>query len=338
MDIRCAYREKIISKHATVKQPALTKQTVPISIVTTLIQRYVDTTASVPVDRTVPVITLVLEAGIVHMEEAQFVLPITEILFSRHLQCLGNNSPKCSSGFCACQANPVDGSWTEWGSWSPCSKSCGQGIRDRTRSCSQPAPSNGGQYCVGSAANQEKCTLVQCPIDGQWTYWGSWSSCSGTCGTGYQTRVRSCTNPAPAHGGSVCSGLLSDYRHCSASVKCPVDGGWSDWMIWSPCSVTCGEGVKTRARTCGNPAPSNGGKSCVGDIYDTQSCNNSICGGLVCPSCDASLNCVFNSTCDSSETCMIRAHQKSQFTVHCSKVVHPGYSCFCKNTYMKHYF
>ena len=50
-------------------------------------------------------------------------------------------------------------------------------------------------------------------------------------------------------------------------------------MIWSPCSVTCGEGVKTRARTCGNPAPSNGGKSCVGDIYDTQSCNNSICGG-----------------------------------------------------------
>ena len=46
--------------------------------------------------------------------------------------------------------------------------------------------------------------------------------------------------------------------------------------------------------------------------------------GLVCPSCDASLNCVFNSTCDSSETCMIRAHQNSQFTVHCSKVVHPG--------------
>lgn len=82
MDIRCAYREKIISKHATVKQPALTKQTVPISIVTTLIQRYVDTTASVPVDRTVPVITLVLEAGIVHMEEAQFILPITEMFAS----------------------------------------------------------------------------------------------------------------------------------------------------------------------------------------------------------------------------------------------------------------
>ena len=60
-----------------------------------------------------------------------------------------------------------------------------------------------------------------------------------------------------------------------------VDGLWSDWMRWSPCSVTCGDGSKTRARMCDNPAPSNGGKSCSGNAYDMQQCSETICPGLL---------------------------------------------------------
>ncbi|VDI18902.1 Hypothetical predicted protein, partial [Mytilus galloprovincialis] len=58
---------------------------------------------------------------------------------------------------------PVDG---EWGSWmsTPCSTSCGNGSVYRKRRCDSPAPSKGGQMCVGD--NMEylnACNLKNCP-------------------------------------------------------------------------------------------------------------------------------------------------------------------------------
>uniref|UniRef100_A0A8W8N8U6 TNFR-Cys domain-containing protein n=1 Tax=Magallana gigas TaxID=29159 RepID=A0A8W8N8U6_MAGGI len=165
----------------------------------------------------------------------------------------------------------------------------------------------------------DSCSCESDPIDGVWSQWGSWSSCSVTCGPGRQTRARSCTNPAPAHGGLSCSGNSYEERSCSQVSSCRVDGGWSNWMAWSTCSVTCGAGMQTRARMCSNPVPSNGGSYCVGDVYQTQTCATAACGGLACPTCDNNLVCTFNNTCDSSETCMIRSYHGTRFTVHCSK-------------------
>ena len=56
-----------------------------------------------------------------------------------------------------------------------------------------------------------------------------------------------------------------------------VDGGFTDWSNWTVCSVTCGGGNQTRNRTCSNPEPQNGGKDCVGDFEETQSCNTDTC-------------------------------------------------------------
>merc|ERR1719367_1067626 len=55
----------------------------------------------------------------------------------------------------------VDCEWTEWEGWSPCSKSCGDGIRERQRNVSREAL-NGGDSCQGAAAAFEECNDGPC--------------------------------------------------------------------------------------------------------------------------------------------------------------------------------
>ncbi|XP_035688793.1 SCO-spondin-like [Branchiostoma floridae] len=211
---------------------------------------------------------------------------------------------------------PVDGGWSNWGSWSGCSVTCGVGTRTRSRPCTNPAPVNGGANCVGQAQQTEPCSAgVTCPavVDGGWSNWGPWSSCSGTCGLGTRTRDRTCTNPAPDNGGADCVGESQEAQQCNTGVSCPgiVDGGWSNWGPW-PCSVTCGVGTGNRTRTCTNPAPSNGGRDCVGPAQETLQCNT----GIPCPGdgvwsnwgpwSDCSVTCGVG-TRTRNRTCMARA-------------------------------
>ena len=55
----------------------------------------------------------------------------------------------------------MDCQWTEWEGWSPCSKSCGDGIRERQRNVSREAL-NGGDSCQGAAAAFEECNDGPC--------------------------------------------------------------------------------------------------------------------------------------------------------------------------------
>ena len=57
-------------------------------------------------------------------------------------------------------------------------------------------------------------------MDGNWSEWGDWSSCSLTCGVGVQNRSRTCTNPSPAFGGASCPGDSSEPRFCNED-PCP---------------------------------------------------------------------------------------------------------------------
>lgn len=54
------------------------------------------------------------------------------------------------------------------------------------------------------------------PIDGNWTRWTPWNTCSRLCGGGIQTRSRTCTNPQPSFGGSYCEGRSLERRPCNS--------------------------------------------------------------------------------------------------------------------------
>jgi len=63
-------------------------------------------------------------------------------------------------------SEPVDGEWGDWSSFSSCSKSCGSGLKYRTRQCDNPAPSDGGENCsgfwTGSSVDAAHCNIKAC--------------------------------------------------------------------------------------------------------------------------------------------------------------------------------
>ena len=75
------------------------------------------------------------------------------------------------------------------------------------------------------------------------------------------------------------------YRITIILIKmshCPViDGGLSNWSSWSGCSESCGEGIKSRTRTCTEPEPSSSGLDCVGELVNTIPCINEACPGTI---------------------------------------------------------
>ena len=72
---------------------------------------------------------------------------------------------------------------------------------------------------------------------------------------------------------------LKDLNEHFSILQVPVDGGFTNWGDFSPCSVTCGGGSQTHSRSCTNPPPSNGGQDCAGPRTQTQECNNDTCPG-----------------------------------------------------------
>lgn len=89
-------------------------------------------------------------------------------------------------------------------------------------------------------------------------------------------RTRSCTNPSPQYGGAQCSGATSQNQACNTQV-CIIDGAWANWGAWGTCSVSCGGGKRSRARTCTDPKPANGGRECSGASSDLEDCNSAAC-------------------------------------------------------------
>ena len=115
-------------------------------------------------------------------------------------------------------------------------------------------------------------------VDGNWGNWGSYGSCTKSCAGGTKTRTRSCNNPAPAHGGSQCSGSGSSSTSCNTH-HCPVHGNWGSWGSYGTCSKACAGGTQSRSRSCNSPAPAHGGNQCGGSASSSRACNTHSCAG-----------------------------------------------------------
>ena len=59
-------------------------------------------------------------------------------------------------------------------------------------------------------------------VNGHWSDWSQWSSCSVACGQGQgqKKRSRTCDNPQPQNGGKDCDGHESVLEYCSTNVTC----------------------------------------------------------------------------------------------------------------------
>lgn len=69
----------------------------------------------------------------------------------------------CIRPTCPEHGFPVHGKYTDWTPWSTCSPTCAGGIQQRSRSCTNPPPANGGRHCRGPAEETKGCNNQNCP-------------------------------------------------------------------------------------------------------------------------------------------------------------------------------
>lgn len=171
-----------------------------------------------------------------------------------------------------CKIFSVSGILNEWSKWSACDKTCGLGIKVKSRNCT--GPFYGGINCTRHLREERNCFIIACPIDGYFEEWTKWGKCTVSCGEGKRFRNRKCHGPY--YNGRNCSGVWSDAENCNKK-QCPINGIFSNWSTWSKCSVSCGQGFKQRLRTC--LGPFYGGKYCRGNDTDNELCFLKNCPG-----------------------------------------------------------
>ena len=176
----------------------------------------------------------------------------------RRTRSCNSPSPKfggkpCDGGFVEvqniiCIGSPCvrNSEWTKWSDFSSCSVSCGKGIRKRQRTC-KDLQGKTVQSCSGNSTEIITCTRGQCPVNGGWTSWSSWSICDVFNCKRY--RKRNCTEPKPQFGGAECQGEATDKMSCDPQ-ECVIYSQWGQWGAWSACSKSCGTGYRGRHRKC----------------------------------------------------------------------------------------
>ncbi|XP_045540256.1 protein madd-4 [Papilio machaon] len=137
---------------------------------------------------------------------------------------LCDGSSKPSSAVVRCNMHPCPYKWYV-GEWSPCTVSCGGGLRTRRVLCARSAnvtradtyqPGSTEPGCVSPAPrSSQACNEHECPI---WIA-GAWSGCSVSCGEGVQVRGVECT---PAGGGCNPMTRPDISRPCSTGISCPA--------------------------------------------------------------------------------------------------------------------
>ncbi|KAH0566616.1 hypothetical protein KQX54_002498 [Cotesia glomerata] len=155
------------------------------------------------------------------------------------------------------------------GGWSPCSASCGGGVRYRTVACKNEK--------TGSVVSKKKCLLIMKPVQQmekcntfscqfKWIT-GPWEGCSKSCGsTGVQRRELYCVhssfpdnnvtniNKQLVYRAMLSHGICKAYQapvnkqNCNG-FPCRVRGYWL-YKGWSQCLQACGHSSQSRVPRC----------------------------------------------------------------------------------------
>uniref|UniRef100_A0A8C8RHX3 ADAM metallopeptidase with thrombospondin type 1 motif 20 n=1 Tax=Pelusios castaneus TaxID=367368 RepID=A0A8C8RHX3_9SAUR len=187
------------------------------------------------------------------------------------------NDEKLRENFCNPNSRPESvrscelhecASW-HVGPWGSCSVTCGHGyqmravkcvtgiygvILDDERECNAATRPRDNQNCeLPSCPETTKLWTTLLPVIqaekvAQWRY-GSWTPCSASCGKGNRARYVSCRD---AHGGVADESLCTHLPRPAEISNCFSPCG--EWQAgnWSPCTVTCDNGIATRQVVCVN--------------------------------------------------------------------------------------
>jgi len=152
-------------------------------------------------------------------QEGNLIVQAQKIEDSGNYTCVAKNLAGKRRSHTAVVNVGVNGEWSAWSAWSGCGSRCGIGEKRRLRTCSDPPPKNGGLACPGESIQTKTCTKL-CPVNGGWTDWSSWSTCSPGC---VHRRRRTCTRPRPHNNGLVCPGSDIEAKNCSNGL-CSTNG------------------------------------------------------------------------------------------------------------------
>ncbi|XP_075886666.1 thrombospondin type-1 domain-containing protein 4 [Nelusetta ayraudi] len=156
-----------------------------------------------------------------------------------------------------------------------CSTTCGTGRRSALWGCVEKL----SQATVASdlcdpelqpSHQEEDCNVQPCP-----PYWdvGEWSECSRRCGPGSQHRQVICRQVTHVHHTNETEDSavvepekcgLSDRPITKSACQLKICSQWEIRSEWSPCSVPCGVGQRSREVVC---------LSNQGEVEDDEECN-----------------------------------------------------------------
>ncbi|XP_014241355.1 A disintegrin and metalloproteinase with thrombospondin motifs gon-1 isoform X2 [Cimex lectularius] len=164
---------------------------------------------------------------------------------------------------------PCDSTGWGYGPWSPCSQTCGQGIKTRKATCVDEANRERDERECDHLLKpniEEACQIKPCP---SWEE-KEWSECSQTCGRGKRRKPYSCKVGRKDVNSSLCEGPPPVKEEECNLQPCPQ---WREIGEWSQCSTTCGLGDQSIRIECTVP---NG----CGNLQKpptTRSCNLTPC-------------------------------------------------------------